>query len=454
MRAPGVSAYARLAGGTAVVAVGLAVAGAGTVGMLAAAARGLPAEPYASFAVWWTVATLLTFGLGVFEAYLARLVVTETSAGRSPALVTAELTGRALAAAGAVGLACVLLSPLLASAFFRGSRALALLLPVFVLVAAVQALLRGVATGRRCFGAVAGQLVTDGLLRGSLTVVVALSPWASPVLLAVATCIAAAISVIVGSRLSPGWWARPRLRGGVVPLRPLYLLAVGAVGPVLANSGSAPWLASAGHLPPLVVGAFVGALTLCRLPTQFLSAAFGPLLAELAHTVEARDEPAFRRLQRTADLVCLSACALFVAAVASVGPRLLRLYLGPQFRLPVLTLALLATTSGLLLASVVRQAGLAALDRWSTVAVAWVSGTVVLGLVLVLPLDPLLLASAGPAAAALVALVIMVASRPASRAWPVSVTHGQETSAAPASSRAGAELPPQAVPGGMSERPR
>ena len=62
----------QLAAGSLVVAVGLITAGVGTVLMMALAARALPASDYASFAVWWTVATLLGTSFGVFEAYLAR----------------------------------------------------------------------------------------------------------------------------------------------------------------------------------------------------------------------------------------------------------------------------------------------------------------------------------------------------------------------------------------------
>ena len=72
----------QLANGTLLITIGLVVSGLGTLGMIAVAARALPTHEYAAFAVWWTVATCSLFG--VFEAYLTRLVITDSApAGRT-----------------------------------------------------------------------------------------------------------------------------------------------------------------------------------------------------------------------------------------------------------------------------------------------------------------------------------------------------------------------------------
>lgn len=409
------SPLGRLLGGTALVAVGLGAAGAGTVAMFAVAARSLPATAYAAFAVWWTVAALLGITFGVFEAYLARLVVTEVAAGRESPPVISELAGRAALTALGMSSACLLLAVPLARTFFSGSLAVALLLPLFLSLAAAQSVQRGVATGQRRFAAVAGQLAADGLLRALLMGALAVTGTATLETAAAAACLSSAAALVVGDRLCPQWRVRPRWSGYTVPGRPLLLLLVGAVGPVLANSGSAPWLAAVGNESPTTIGAFVGALTLSRLPTQFVAAAFGPLLAELSHAVEARDERRFVQLQRAADATCAVFGALFVLAFALLGRLVLSVYLGPQFHLPVWTLVLLATASALMLSAVVRQAGLAALDGWSTIAAAWSAGAVALGVVLVLPFAPLTRAAAAPALAVAVALGVLIAARP--RAW-------------------------------------
>lgn len=407
--------FGRLIGGTAVVAVGLAVAGGGTVAMFALAARGMPTAQYAAFAVWWTVATLLGITFGVFEAYLARLVITEAAAGRDPRQVTADLAGRAAMTAVGLSVACVLLAVPLARTFFSGSIRTALLLAVFLCLAAAQSIQRGVATGARRFRAVAGQLSADGILRAAFLAALVTTDRASLEAAVAAACLASVAALVVGDRLCPQWRVSPRWSGHTVPARPLLLLLVGAVGPVLANSGSAPWLAAVGDESPTTIGAFVGALTLSRLPTQFVAAAFGPLLAELSHAVEAQDEQRFRQLQRAADAACAAAGAAFVLAFGLLGQLVLSVYLGPQFRLPVATLVLLAAASGLMLSAVVRQAGLAALDAWRTIAAAWTAGAAALLATLLLPVEPLTVAATAPVVAVAVALGVLVLARP--RSW-------------------------------------
>ena len=66
------------------MAIGLAVTGLGTIAMLGIAARSMPSAEYADFVVWWTVATLLGTSFGVFEVYLARLLIFEIAGGRAP----------------------------------------------------------------------------------------------------------------------------------------------------------------------------------------------------------------------------------------------------------------------------------------------------------------------------------------------------------------------------------
>jgi O-antigen/teichoic acid export membrane protein len=401
----------QLASGTLTVAAGLVVTGTGTVLMMAMAARSLPAREYAAFAVWWTVATLLGTGFGVFEAYLARLVVTDLTGQRSPRRVTGVMLGRALVAVVGVVTVVLLLAPWLSASLLEGEQGAALLVPVFVLLTALQAVQRGSATGHRRFKAVAGQLSTDGVARVVLTAAVIGAGHASVSTLAVAACVAAALGLVTGGLLCPAWWARPRLRDRQIPLKPVLLLLIGAVGPLLVNNGSVPWFAWTHSVDPYTLGAFAGAVTLSRIPTQLVSAAFGPLLAQLSHSVETGDGVSFRRLQRSADHAAWVLAVLFVLGFAVLGPLMLRIYLGPGYSLPLLTLVVLAATSGLMFVTVVQQAGLAALDRWEKIAVAWVIGTIGFGIVLLLPGGNLQRATAAPLVAVGVALVVMSGSR-------------------------------------------
>jgi O-antigen/teichoic acid export membrane protein len=388
------------------------VTGLGTVAMMALTARSLPAPDYAAFAVWWTVATLLGTSFGVFEAYLARLVVTDVSAGRRPGVVTGLITGRALVVVAALAVVLLALAPWMGSQLFADHLTAALLLPVFTALAAAQALQRGSATGHQRFGAIAGQLACDGVVRVVLVAVLVALTADTVTTLALACCVAAATSLFVGGLLCHDWLARPRIRGAEAAIRPLVYLLVGSVGPLLANNGSVPWLASTDSVDAYTLGAFAGAVTLSRIPTQFVSAAFSPLLAHLAQSVEQGDERTFRHLRRNADVTASVLGVLYVVAFAAGGPWLLALYLGPRYQLGMLYLAVLAAASSVMFIAVVQQASLAALDRWSRIAASWGVGTATFLVVLALPGDTLLRATLAPLAAVVAALVLLSAVRP------------------------------------------
>jgi O-antigen/teichoic acid export membrane protein len=394
------------------VGAGLAVAGLGTLATIALAARAMSAPEYAAFAVWWTVATLVGTSFGVFEAYLARLHVTDSVAGRSAAGVTGLMLGRATVVVLGVAGVQAALSPWLAAALFNGHLGAALLLPVFTALAATQALQRGTATGERRFTAIMVQLGTDGVARVVLTGCLVAADADTVTTLALACCLASAAGIAVANLLSSGWLQRPRLMDPAVPVRPLVYLLVGSVGPLLANNGSVAWLAGTSSVSAYTLGAFAGAVTLSRLPTQFIAAAFTPLLSHLSHAVEAGDEPTFRLLRRSADAAAAILGAMYVIAFAVIGPWLLTTYLGDEFGLDAWVLAVLAAASSGMFVAAVQQASLAALDRWSLIAVSWSIGTAAFAVVLVLPIDTVVRATVAPLAAVTVALSAMASARP------------------------------------------
>lgn len=411
----------RLATGALTVAAGLTVTGLGTIVMMALSARSLPAPEYAAFAVWWTLSTLLGMSFGVFESYLARLVVADVAAGRDSRRVTGLMLGRAMIGAAAVAGVLLGLAPWLASRLLDGNLAAALLVPVYVMLAGGQALQRGSATGHGRFSAIAGQLVTDGLARAGLSVALIATGRDSQTSLALGACLAAAASLLVGSRMWPRWLARPRIRDKRVSNRPVGYLLIGAVGPLLANNASVPWLAGTHSVNAYTLGAFAGAVTLSRLPMQFVSAAFAPLLTQLSHCVETDDESTFRRLLRLAEVSVWGLGLVFVAGFTVLGPWVLGVYLGPGYDLSVAALATLAVASGLMFVAFVQQASLAAMDRWSMIAMSWACGAAMFLLVLVLPLNTLARATAAPLAAVLTALAVMTITRPK---WTVVARRG------------------------------
>ncbi len=153
--------------GTVVVAIGLVVTGVGTLAMLGLAARSMSGPLYADFVVWWTVATLLGTSFGVFEVYLARVLISDFAGGRPPAAATGVMIGRAAVMVAMLTAVLLAAAPLLAEELFSGAMAPAFLLPVFMALTAMQALQRGAATGRHDMVAIAIQLAADGVARAA-----------------------------------------------------------------------------------------------------------------------------------------------------------------------------------------------------------------------------------------------------------------------------------------------
>jgi O-antigen/teichoic acid export membrane protein len=393
--------------GTVVVAIGLTVTGLGTIAMLSIAARSMPSPEYADFVVWWTVATLLGTSFGVFEVYLARLLIFELAGGRDPATVTGVLIGRAMVMAVALGVVILAAAPVLADQLFSGSVTPVLLLWIFMSLTALQSLQGGAAPGRRNMVASATQLSADGLGRAAIIGVLAATGNDSISALALGCCVSVVLSLIAGGRLVGPWLAVPSLRGSDVPLRPLVLLLIGTAGPLLANNGSVPWLRSTDAVSPHVLGAFAGAVTLSRIPTQFFSAVLSPLLAHLSDSVDRADPVGFERTRAKAQVLTVAAGVAFIVVFAAGGQLLLALFLGPDFSLGVANLAVLAAASSGMFVGVVQQAALGALGHWDRIAWAWVAAAAAFVAVLLVPGDPLWRATVAPLVGVVTALGIM-----------------------------------------------
>ena len=225
---------------------------------------------------------------------------------------------------------------------------------------------------------------------------------------AICACAAAAGGLAVGSRLVSGWLTRPRLRGVGVATSPIVYLLIGSSGPLLANNGSVPWLASISSTDAHTLGAFAAAVTLSRIPTQFVAAVFSPLLSHLGHAVEAADRATFEHLRRRSDLWAVVIGAVYVVAFAALGPWVLSIFVGPDYQLGVRYLVVLAAASSVMFVAVVQQACLAAVDRWPRIAVSWLLGTGTFMLTLALPVEPLWRATIAPLVGVLTALLALI----------------------------------------------
>jgi O-antigen/teichoic acid export membrane protein len=393
--------------GPAQIALGLGISGAGTLVMIAAASRLMSQATFASFVTWWVTATLVAVTFGVFEVYLARSLVGVGGTGPQAPAIRGQLAGQALLLVLIIAIPVWLATPWLSREIFGGATGATIALPVFALVAALQALQRGSAVGVRRFDIVGLQLSVDGVLRPALVVgMILLFP--DSVLAAVAgTLLSGTASIVCARLVLRTSWGLPRPFATVVPTVPVAWLLVGSIGPVLIGNLVVPWFAAM-ETDPLLVGGFGAALTISRIPTQFVSAAFAPIMVSLAALVESGDDAGHRRALARALRIAAILGVAFVALYWLVGPWLLSVYVGSTYAVPRWVLALLAAASAGLFVAAVEQASLAALQLWRRIAISWLVGAVGFGLVLLLPADPLLRASLAPLVAVVSALAVMI----------------------------------------------
>lgn len=392
------------------VGVGLIAVGGGSVVALAVAARVLDAQSFATFATWWTTASLAGLCFFVVEQYLPRLILERRSSGQDERPVVHTFTRGTLLGAASATVLAALGGGWLVRTLFDGLGELLLLGVAYMLLLALQTLQRAVAVGRGRFHVFTLQMGADGVVRVLGAAALGLSGRTSAVPFAVVFVAAAATGVLAGALAGRRWlvWTGP---AAAVSWQPLVLLAVTSIGPLAVNNVGVPWLTASGQTSAATVGAVAGALTLSRIPTMFAGAAFGPVLAPLAAAVDARERLAFHAVHRRAAAAAWGLSAAFTLVFTIAGPFLLSRYLGPGFRLPRPELAAMAAGSGLMLLCGVEQAALVALSAWTWSAIGWAVGLASFALVLVLPVDPPLRLACAVLVAPLVAVLVMSAAR-------------------------------------------
>lgn len=365
----------------------LAVAASGLVVnvYLVVVARSVSPAEYGYFVAFWSLALLLAFGAFLpIEQELARLLQSDNCPLR-------VLAGAAKLAGGIAATAVVVLaltSPLLAPALGRQTP-LILALVALCAVSAVQFLVRGLLVGVGRIGLNGVLLLADAVLRLALAVVVILFGAASSASFAWALVAAVALAhvpVLLG--LLPGLRRSDAPSAATAPpdLRPLAT----AVGPLLLGSicaqlllNGVPVLVSALAEPDERVrtGQFLAAFLLARVPLFAAVPLQSAIIPSLTRLVTQGRSAALRRLLLQVGLGLLATTAAGVVVALLAGPSIVRWVFGPGYLVGAVDAALLVAGVLAHLALILTAQALVASARHRAVAVSWLLGLAVVGVV-------------------------------------------------------------------------
>ncbi len=266
---------------------------------------------------------------------------------------------------------------------------------------------RGVLGGQQRFTAYARTLYVEGAARllpcVVLLVLAVQAPGAYGLAFALGSAVAA-LSVLPALRLPPADASDGRVADMGRALS--YLTVAIALSQLLANL--APVVVTY-RLPDDLVAAsvFGSTFVLARIPLFLFAPVQAVLLPQLsrAATLGDLDELARRLRQVVALVVAVGALGVVVGAVA--GPWAAEWLFNTAFRPTAATVALLATATVLMMTALVVQPTLVALRRQRVVTAAWIAGTVVFLILLVLPIDPVTAALAAQLAGPAVVLAVL-----------------------------------------------
>jgi O-antigen/teichoic acid export membrane protein len=398
---------------------GLALVGAAGYAFVALTGHTLPPADAAAAASLYLLVNIIGPGLFVaLEQETSRSVSAEIAADRDPRQVTRHAWLLAAVLLVAVSVLLLAISPVLTGTALGGRWGLFAAVLLSVATSAAVYVVRGLVGGRQRFTGYAATLGAEGLSRILPCVALAAAGVRDVVAYAVAFAAGSAFGALAGL----GWLRRPvTVGGGVAGVRPvsvrrmargltflvggtLLMLVVMNLAPVVVT----PRLTAAGPDHAAAASAFAAAFVLARVPLFLFAPVQAVLLPKLTRAATRGELATVRTTLRTI-LGAVAAIGLpGVLASFTVGPWAVQVLFGAQVRLPHAVVGLLgAGTVGLMVGQVL-QPGLIALGRHRTVTLAWLAGTVALGVLLALPGDPMRAGVIGQLTASAVVVTIMV----------------------------------------------
>lgn len=420
-------------GGTAAqVAIGLGVLGAAGYAFVAIVGHvfGEPADAGLLSALISLYLLVNIIGPGVFAA-----LEQETSRAVSAAIARGEPVRPIARRAGVLAIwsfgALVLLVlaawPLLLSRVLDGQVGLLAALLVAIAGSGAVYWVRGVVGGQQRFSAYARTLYVEGAVRLAPCLVLLFAAVGSPTAFGLAFAggsAIAALSVLPALRL-PRTEQTAQVKDMGRSLS--YLVVAIALSQLLANL--APVVVTYRSPEDLVAaGVFATTFVLARIPLFLFAPVQAVLLPRLTRAATLGDHDALARTLRQAVILVAAVGVVGVGGCVWLGPWAAETLFNTAERPSVATLGLLGAATLVMMLALVVQPTLVALGRQRWVTVAWIAGSVVFLVLLVLVPDPFSAALLAQLAGPTVVLVLLAAG--AGRAL-----RGRRT--APASAAAG-----------------
>lgn len=366
------------AGQTVPVGLGLLVLGVTAYGFLLVSARALGPREYGSLSALWALVVLV--GPGFFlplEQEVGRSLAARRARGMGggPVLARAAVLGGVVV--GVLLLVVAVLGPSLLDRLFDHQ---GLLLAGFVLSLVgyfAEHLARGELAGRGRFAGYGLVLGLEGTVRlvGCAGLALAGASTAGPygLVLGAAPLFAALVAARRRADDAPPG-ADIHVRDLTASLGWLVLASVAAQ--VLINAGPLAVKLLATDREAAAAGRFLAGLVLARVPLFLFQAVQASLLPRLAHMQAAGRHDDLRVGLRRLVLLVLGFSAAALLGAATVGPDVLGLVFGSEFRLARADLLFLTGASAAYLLTLTLAQPLIALSSPARVATGWLAGVV------------------------------------------------------------------------------
>ena len=386
---PGVARAPRMSAQVVAVGAGLAILGVASFGYLVLTGRALGPSEVASLATLWVLINAVGPSLFLpLEQELGRSVAARRALGQGSRPVLARAGRLGAAMVGALAVTCLALSIPLSDSLFGGEVLLVAGLVLGCAGLALEHVSRGLLAGNGQFVRYGAQLGIDGVLRlggaGALALAGATQAGWYGVLLGLSPLAAAALTVPRPAALtSHGPPAEWRDIGSALG----WLVAGSAAAQFVVNAApiAAGLLAGPGERARL--GVFISVVVFARMPLFAFAAVQAVLLPGLAALAARGDLAGFgARLRRILGVVAAAALGGGAVLVA-VGPPLVTLLFGSQFRTTREILLPLVVAGGLYMIATVLSQALISLRRYAASALGWAGGGAAFLVALLAPLE-------------------------------------------------------------------